>query len=175
MVYHCTIKDGSFEEACRCAVLPLKTKARGPAPAADPEQEDIVDEVLNLFRANVLFRNFEVKSPSDRTLIYLTLYVGKVLSEIAKKNCDRKEAESLVYQLSCENFAIPGDSTWKLGAVIPDAKSKQEQDLFRAYFKQAREELGQRVLVRLYQNSPDGKPDKFWTAFAKRKFMNIAL
>jgi hypothetical protein len=41
-------------------------------------EEDIIDETIKFFRANVFFRNFEVKNGADRTLIYITLYIGEV-------------------------------------------------------------------------------------------------
>ena len=34
------------------------------------DYEDIIDETLLYFRANVLFRNFDVRGAADRTLIY---------------------------------------------------------------------------------------------------------
>lgn len=34
--------------------------------AVDAKQVDIVDEAIDLFRANSLFRNFEIKGPADR-------------------------------------------------------------------------------------------------------------
>jgi actin related protein 2/3 complex subunit 3 len=46
------------------------------AHVADPEQGDIIDETLDLFRANSLFRNFEIKGPADRLLIILILYIS---------------------------------------------------------------------------------------------------
>eukprot|EP00967_Tisochrysis_lutea_P045652 scaffold55399_cov31-Tisochrysis_lutea.AAC.2 len=46
-------------------------------------------------------------------------------------------------------------------------------DLCRAYLKQAREELGKRLVQRVYDES--GSPSKFWLVFAKRKFMNKQL
>ena len=39
---------------------------------------DVVDEALYLFRANVLFRNYEVQGHGDRVLIYLTLLIHQV-------------------------------------------------------------------------------------------------
>lgn len=39
---------------------------------------DIVDEAVDYFRANVLFRSFEVKGPADRVLVYLTLFIQQV-------------------------------------------------------------------------------------------------
>ncbi len=48
------------------------------------DQEDIIDETLNFFRANVLFRNFDVRGGADRTLIYLTLYTHQCLLKCEK-------------------------------------------------------------------------------------------
>ena len=38
----------------------------------------MIDETIKYFRANVFFRNFEVKGGGDRTMIYLTLYLAAV-------------------------------------------------------------------------------------------------
>jgi hypothetical protein len=38
------------------------------------DQDDIIDETLNFLRANVFFRNYDVRGGADRTLIYLTLF-----------------------------------------------------------------------------------------------------
>lgn len=66
-------------------VLPIKTRLRGPAPCLDPAsvEEDQIDEAIKLFRANVLFRNFEVLGAADRTLIYLTLSIHQVCCSFA--------------------------------------------------------------------------------------------
>ena len=53
------------------------------ARTADPNREDIITEAINLFRANSLFRNFEIKGAADRVLIYLILFIGDVLTKIA--------------------------------------------------------------------------------------------
>ena len=45
-------------------------------------EEDIVDETLGYFKANVLFKHFEVKGAADRTLIYLTLYTTQCLKRL---------------------------------------------------------------------------------------------
>lgn len=47
-------------------------------------QDDIIDDALNFFRANVLFRNFEVRSGADKTLIYLTLFTVQCLVKCEK-------------------------------------------------------------------------------------------
>jgi len=47
-----------------------------------------------LFRANTFFRNFEIKGPADRTLIYGILYVSEALSKI-KPAMNRRDAEKV--------------------------------------------------------------------------------
>ena len=90
------------------ALLPLRTRTRGPAytlpalpPGAseldvDPESEsyDPLDEVLSLFRANTFFRNFEIKGPADRLLIYGILFLSECLGKI-KASMSKKEAEKV--------------------------------------------------------------------------------
>jgi ARP2/3 complex ARPC3 (21 kDa) subunit len=89
-------------------LLPLRTKTRGPAiqlpalPAGsdptdvDPDSEsyDPLDEVLVLFRANTFFRNFEIKGPADRLLIYGILFLSECLGKI-KAQMGAKEAEKV--------------------------------------------------------------------------------
>lgn len=48
------------------------------------EKDDIIDEVLMYFRANVLFRNFDVRGGADKTLIYLTLHAVQCLVKLEK-------------------------------------------------------------------------------------------
>jgi hypothetical protein len=50
------------------------------------DAEDIIDEALLYFRANVLFRNFDVRGGADRTLIYLTMHIVQCLVK-----CERIE------------------------------------------------------------------------------------
>jgi actin related protein 2/3 complex subunit 3 len=52
--------------------------------------------VLSLFRANTFFRNFEIKGPADRVLIYGILFVSEVLGKI-KPGVSRREAEKVRY------------------------------------------------------------------------------
>jgi len=41
---------------------------------------DIVDEAITFFRANVFFRNFDIKSVADKLLIYLTFYINAAVN-----------------------------------------------------------------------------------------------
>lgn len=52
------------------AILPLRTQARGPAPCANIEN-DIIDESLYYFKANVFFRTYEIKVITSYYLSYI--------------------------------------------------------------------------------------------------------
>jgi actin related protein 2/3 complex subunit 3 len=43
------------------ALLPIKTTFRGPAPSFNNKEQDIIDEALYFFKANVFFRTYEIK------------------------------------------------------------------------------------------------------------------
>lgn len=57
-MYHSTISPEGHQSACGCALLPLRTTARGPAPVT--QEVDVVDEAIGYYRANVLYKSFDV-------------------------------------------------------------------------------------------------------------------
>jgi actin related protein 2/3 complex subunit 3 len=73
---------------------------------------------LDLFRANSLFRNFEIKGPADRLLILLILYISDCLAKIgsARNPPTQIEASKMLNTLSVEDFSIPGDTKFPLKA-----------------------------------------------------------
>ena len=131
-----------------------------------PGEDDIIDEVLFFFKANVLFKHFEVKGPADRVLIYLTLYITQCLQKLEK--CPSKiDGVKGLTAMAHETFRIPGDPGFALGSFFPAPASSQEGEMCRSYLKQVREELGRRLVDKVY--GEDGQPSKFWLVFAKRK------
>ncbi|KAJ5688826.1 hypothetical protein N7462_003218 [Penicillium macrosclerotiorum] len=167
-------------------ILPLRTRTRGPAytlpplPADTPdidvspesESYDCVDEILSLFRANVLFRNFEINGPADRMLIYGTLFVSECLGKV-KPTMTAREAEKALINAALDNFAIPGDVSFPLNQAFEPPRDRQDAESLRAYISQVRQEVAVRLHARLY---PGGEgPSKFWLSFTKRKFMGKSL
>jgi hypothetical protein len=75
--------------------------------------------------------------------------------------------------LAIGSFLIPGDGGFALGTYYPAPESRAEGDNFKAYFKQAREELTIRLCDRVF--NPDGSKSKLWQQFSKRKFMGIDM
>lgn len=84
-----------------------------------------------MFKANILFRNFEVKSNADRSLIYLTLYISKCLLKIAEKKPNKADAEKLLYQTAIENFFLPGDKEFPLGGLVTPPKDRAEAGMHK--------------------------------------------
>ncbi|KAL7410675.1 putative ARC18-subunit of the Arp2/3 complex [Mrakia frigida] len=157
------------------SVLPIKSKFRGPAPLADSSSIDIIDETLTLFRANCLFRSFDINGPADRLLIYLTLFLSDCLSKItaSKVEPSLNDARKTLTTFSLESFALPGDATFPLNSMYAPPGNSSDADHLRQYLTQARQELASRLLDQLYpldaEGRPAAKPSKWWTCFAKRK------
>ena len=47
----------------------MRVKAQGVIPVT--KDMDIIDEGFNLFRLNVLFKNYSIDGPADKLLVYI--------------------------------------------------------------------------------------------------------
>ncbi|SCW01778.1 LAFE_0E07052g1_1 [Lachancea fermentati] len=154
-------------------LLPLNTKFRGPAYQANSDY-DIIDESLDLFRANSFFKNFEIKSPADRVLIYGILFVNDCLAHL-RPNVSYNEAVKTLTNVALDDFAVPGTPGFPLNNVFTvPLQSHSEMELLKSYIQQFRQELASRLLERVYKDSKEA-PSKFWLAFTRRRFMNKSL
>jgi len=79
-----------------------------------------------------------------------------------------------MYSLAIGRFDIPGDAGFPLNSIYAKPSSGEEADLIRQYFLQLRHETGARVCEKVF-DTPDGKPSKWWTCFAKKRFMEKSL
>jgi len=175
--YHSSFNEvADVRQVGNISVLPIRTKIRGPSPIADPNEADILDETLDLFRANSLFRNFEIKGPADRILIVLILFISDCLAKIGSSRTipSQIEASKTLNTLAVDNFAIPGDANFPLNAHYAAPSSRADGEYLRSYLTQARQELAARLVERLYADGT-GKPSKWWMSFQKRRFMNRSL
>ncbi|KAF9504010.1 hypothetical protein BS47DRAFT_1378361 [Hydnum rufescens UP504] len=156
------------------SLLPIKTRIRGPAPLPfDENAPDIIDETLDLFRANSLFRNFEIKGGADRLLIVLILFVSDSLLKIsqAKTVPTQLEATKSLNTLAVDNFPLPGEAGFPLNAHYAPPATRMDGDYLRSYLVQVRQETAARLVERLYADG-SGKPSKWWMCFTKRRFMS---
>ncbi|KDE08753.1 actin-like protein 2/3 complex subunit 3 [Microbotryum lychnidis-dioicae p1A1 Lamole] len=176
--YHSSYNDEDEHRVVgNMALLPFKSRIRGPAPPpADPSRDDIIAEALDLFRANSLFRNFEIKGPADRLLIYLILFIGDCLTRIthSKPAWGQNEALKHLSNYSIETFTIPGEPGFPLNSLYAAPSNRLDADALRAYLTQARQEATMRLVERVYSDGT-GRPSKWWLAFAKRHFLGKSL
>ena len=172
--YHSVFLDEPNQQIIgNFALLPLRTRTRGPAqqlpqlPSGTSELElepsnesyDPLDEVLALFRANTFFRNFEIKGPADRVLIYGILFLSEALSKI-RPGMSKRDAEKNVGNVALEtNFAIPGDAGFPLNQMFEAPRDRNEAEVLRQYVMQMRQELATRLLNRVYMDGT-GQPSK---------------
>ncbi|CAI9161414.1 unnamed protein product [Rangifer tarandus platyrhynchus] len=83
------------------ALLPIRSQFKGPAPR-ETKETDIVDEAIYYFKANVFFKNYEIKKEADRTLIYITLYISECLKKLQKCNSKSQVMRAYLQQLRQE-------------------------------------------------------------------------
>lgn len=88
------------------------------------KQGDILDEALEYFKANVLFRTFDVKGSADILLIYSTLYISQCLAKL--KGRGKQDAQKQLFALAVENFALPGDGGFPLGGMVAAPSSRAD-------------------------------------------------
>ncbi len=82
--YNSQIKSNDSRMIGNIPILPLKATAKNvgrgfaPLPVSNNE-EDIVDESLDLFKANILFSTFEIQEPAD--LILVCYFTNEIVSK----------------------------------------------------------------------------------------------
>ena len=94
---------------------------------ADPSIPDIVDESLTLFRANSLFRNFEIYGAADRVLVYLILFISDCLTRISTHpNWTTSEAGKQLQRHAVDNFALPGEPGFPINQMYEKAGNRMD-------------------------------------------------
>ena len=91
-----------------------------------------MDEAIDLFRANSLFRNFEIKGAADRTLIYLILLNYDCLSRIAAAptTWTKNEAYKHLSSYAVDAFALPGDAQFPLSTLYSLPNSRADAGMY---------------------------------------------
>ena len=144
-------------------ILPIRDSVKGGAEPAF----DIVDEVIYHYRTNIWMRNFKIATEADRLLIYLTFYAQKCVKMFAQQK-DKTKAKTQLESWNLNPFPLPGDSSFILSSLVTEP-DKADVPALRAFLKQCRVEVGYRLLNKVFQ---DNTPDKWWSCFGSRKFMD---
>ncbi|GAA5992890.1 hypothetical protein JCM5350_008346 [Sporobolomyces pararoseus] len=186
--YHSTYNDPSDLSQARqvgnLSLLPFSSSIRGPAPPpADLDRPDIISEALTLFRANSLFRNFEIAGNADRVLIYLILFTGDCLAKIGQARVwSAQEAQKHLTTYAIDHFSLPGEPGFPMNNVMvgPPNGDRVSADALRGYLLHARQELVLRLVQQVYNPNDEStqggqKASKWWLSFQRRKFMGKSL
>ena len=95
--------------------------------------------------------------------------------EVIAKNPVEAEAKKNLMALMAEAVPSPSQPGFFMGSLALKGKGAAEEEKFRQYCKQLKEECGAR-LFRILFNPEYGTMDlKFWLAFAKRKFLKLSF
>merc|ERR1711890_149412 len=110
----------------------------------------------------ILFKNFEMKDSVDRVLVYITLYAVECLKRLAK-TANKERAIQDMYAFALNAFY--------------QKPTRAEEEEMKKYMVQLRHETGGRLVEKVWdpEMSSEGNPNKWWTCWAKRKFLNVSL
>ena len=109
----------------------------------------------------------------SRSLIPIILILLTIITIVWNNNSKKNlmtEGAKLLFALAHDHF----DITTGLGGIIDGPKTFQEGETLKSYLAQCREEIGLRLVDHLYVDEGT-KMNKFWMAFARKKFMNKEL
>lgn len=96
------------------------------------DRTDIVDEAITFFRANVFFRNFDIKSPADKLLIYLTFYINVALKKL--EGCRTlAEGTKAIINLGLEKVPVPGEPEFPFPGLFVHPESQKEAGEINSY------------------------------------------
>uniref|UniRef100_A0A2K5HF65 Actin-related protein 2/3 complex subunit 3 n=1 Tax=Colobus angolensis palliatus TaxID=336983 RepID=A0A2K5HF65_COLAP len=160
--YHSSLMDPDTKLIGNMALLPIRSQFKGPAPR-ETKDTDIVDEAIYYFKANVFFKNYEIKREPPHLAKYTCVYVCVcVYIYIFFFQCNSKsQGEKEMYTLGITNFPIPGEPGFPLNAIYAKPANKQEDEVMRAYLQQLRQETGLRLCEKVFDPQND-KPSKAW-------------
>ena len=174
MSYHSQFcGDKTAEICCGIPLLPLKGDDKsGAAPRFQGEGQDIVDEAIEQFRAQIMFTTFKPQGPADKIIVFLTSFIQKVLEQWSKhqKNPDKvlqigKELVEWDIETNSPDFIMN-----KLGQMHK-AKNGGEEAKMKKYLKLCKQETFSRLHARLTNDKTGDMDRKFWLVFGKKPYL----
>ena len=165
----------STRAMARAATRPRDTTPCGipvDAPFRDDDDDenatDFIDDVIDALRVNLLRRTFPLTTASERLDAYLTSFASDLLYAFA---CESgMETKAMARRRAAERATRDAFDGGR--GTTAEATSAEEREMFRAFARRCRETLARRLVERCYGRGENGERDKFWMAFAKRRFLN---
>ena len=79
------------------------------------------------------FKNYDVRGPADKVLIYLTVYIQKVL-EVVAKNPEKSEAKKAILALIQEPVPTTASAGF-MAALVVKSRPSAEEEKYRTYLR----------------------------------------
>lgn len=173
--YHSKFNTLDSEKFCGIPVLSYRKKSSAimdPKKICSPPDGsfDIIDEAIIYFRVNVFFKNFAIEGDADKLIVYLTVFIQKILEKA--NNPDENKAKANVRALvdGCD-YVKKVDNFFNV--LVTDTPG--QYDSLRKYLKELRAETVDRMINILFENSETKMDKKFWVALGKKKFMGYDM
>lgn len=165
---------------CSVPILPLATGSNTEGPCtvlrSAPDFKDIVTEAIDLFRFTILLKNrFDIQSSADKVLVYLILWIQRLLA--LSRTCP-PETELATFLIQCardeSSIAVPGEEQFPLNMFfIPPSNPKEKLQCSR-YLMQLRIETARRLAPRLIDETSEGGLSKWWTQYAEINWLGFS-
>lgn len=174
--YHSSF-HGGYQKACDLSLIAFENKGKpnldGKLIKAKDKSIDIIDEAIAFFRANVLFKSFSIKTDGDKTLVYLEVFIAKILSSIENVYTDKKKSKELMYNLISECEWGPNVKNHFLNTIL-EIKQNEVAEL-SSYLKSIREETVNRMFYLLFEAPGCTLDIKYWMAYSRKSFLGYKM
>lgn len=130
---------------------------------------DIIDEALMYFRANVLFKNFPIKSDADKLLIYISVFISKCLEVALSTGNDYEKAKNYMKILIDDCEWSPNLKSHFLNNLLN--VQQNEINELQVFLKGIRKETVMRLIYILYDSESKTLDLKYWMGYARKKFL----
>lgn len=177
-VYHSKIKNS---DVSKIMGFPLLFVRKDSPPmletdnfiSSDDQKYDILDEAIAYYRINILFKNFSIDSDADKVLVYLTVFIQKILEIAGKYFDDEKRALKEIDNLEASGKGNVKEISSKnvLSLLLNDERNAINIEKLNTYLKGLRKEAIFRMKYILFENSDFRMDKRFWTSMGKKKFL----
>lgn len=157
-------------QVCGVPVLPLApgSVADGPCTVmTGADFKDIVGEGIEFFRFLILLKNnFDIHSPADKILMYLVLWIQKLLTVASSTPLVSHEGlHDVLAAAAKKETALPGDSDFPLNMLFSPPSGDRERSLIASYLLQLRLETSNRLVDKIW-DADQLRVSKWWTQYA---------
>eukprot|EP01083_Nonionella_stella_P276949 941515_1 len=140
--------DIDYKVVCNVYILPLRIGSIAGVAVCNKVNDDIIDETIKYFRANIFKKTFKSNGNADLILIYLTAFISYCLRKWKDIKSKTEAMDSVFYKSELNEkkkylIKCPGDKGFPFNDKFYrfyKPKTLKEKDIFMSYFKQLRGE-----------------------------------